>query len=283
MATEVVKACISRGIPVAPTAFCGPGKEGQLTITEGDTSVEVTCVRGPAEDSEPAVCDEALQSLLGRFPGLVCVDYTHPSAVAHNVDCYTRNRAPFVLGTTGGSLEDIKALVARRGPSAVVAPNMGKQLVAMQAALEYIADRFPGAFSGYELRVAESHQSSKADTSGTAKAVTASLAALAAVDPAVAAQGIAQVRDEEGQLAFGVPPRALGGHAFHTYELSTGRAAGGDSVQFVLQHNVCGRRVYAEGTADAAVFLAQRLAADARGCEGRVFSMVDVLEAGGMK
>jgi hypothetical protein len=52
---------------------------------------------------------------------------------------------------------------------------MGKQIVAFQAMFELAAASFPGAFAGYKLRVVESHQSSKKDTSGTAKAVVASL------------------------------------------------------------------------------------------------------------
>ena len=40
--------------------------------------------------------------------------------------------------------------------------------------MEMMADKFPGAFSGYSLQVQESHQRTKADTSGTAKAVVAS-------------------------------------------------------------------------------------------------------------
>ena len=46
---------------------------------------------------------------------------------------------------------------------------------AMQAALEDLATKYPSAFSGYELEVIESHQKTKADTSGTAKAVIESL------------------------------------------------------------------------------------------------------------
>lgn len=49
------------------------------------------------------------------------------------------------------------------------------QVVAFQAMMEMMAQQFPGAFSGYNLAVAESHQRTKADTSGTAKAVVASL------------------------------------------------------------------------------------------------------------
>ena len=48
------------------------------------------------------------------------------------------------------------------------------QVVAFQATMELMAQQFPGAFSGYKLEVVESHQRTKADTSGTAKAVVAS-------------------------------------------------------------------------------------------------------------
>ena len=41
-----------------------------------------------------------------------------------------------------------------------------------------MAADFPGSFEGYTLSVTESHQSSKADTSGTAKAISATLATL---------------------------------------------------------------------------------------------------------
>lgn len=40
--------------------------------------------------------------------------------------------------------------------------------------MESMAANYPGAFSGYKLRVIESHQSTKKDTSGTAKAVVKS-------------------------------------------------------------------------------------------------------------
>lgn len=45
------------------------------------------------------------------------------------------------------------------------------QVVAFQAAMDIMASNFPGAFAGYTLKVTESHQSSKVDTSGTAKAI----------------------------------------------------------------------------------------------------------------
>ena len=45
------------------------------------------------------------------------------------------------------------------------------QVVAFQATMELMAQQFPGAFAGYKLEVTESHQRTKVDTSGTAKAI----------------------------------------------------------------------------------------------------------------
>ena len=58
------------------------------------------------------------------------------------------------------------------------APCVAAQVVAFQAMVEILAQNFPGAFAGYTLEVTESHQRTKADTSGTAKAVVGSFAKL---------------------------------------------------------------------------------------------------------
>lgn len=88
---------------------------------------------------------------------------------------------------------------------------------------------------------------------------------------------IVKVRDKGAQLdQMHVPESFLDGHAFHTYCL---RSAD-DTVSFQFQHNVCGRQIYAEGTVDAALFLAQQIA---KHSEQRIFSMTDVLKAGAMR
>ena len=51
------------------------------------------------------------------------------------------------------------------------------------------------------------------------------------------------------------------------------------SVAFEFKHNVCGRRTYAEGVADAASFLAAQISA---GTEKKIFNMIDILKAGAM-
>ena len=109
-----------------------------------------------------------------------------------------------------------------------------------------MADSFPGAFTGYSMTVAESHQSSKVDTSGTAKAIVASFQELGVQ---FAEEQIEMVRQPAEQTArMAVPEAHLLGHAFHTYELTSPDGM----VQLKFEHNVCGRSIYAEVRATAA-------------------------------
>lgn len=278
MATAAAEACLRKGLSLSPIAMTGPDIEPS-TITVHD---EVT---GSSADVRliPAT-DEGREEILSSLAGLresvgagnvLAIDYTHPSAVNANGVFYAENKLPFVMGTTGGDRDQLMADMESRTAFAVIAPNMGKQIVAMQAGLEELAQKFPSAFAGYKLEVTESHQKTKADTSGTAKAVISSLKKLSD-DGFDLEEDIKMLRDDESSLAFGVPKEAMNGHAFHTYTLTSADG----TVQFQLQHNVSGRTVYAEGTADAVKFLASKVKS---GMDGTVFSMIDVLQAGALE
>ena len=52
------------------------------------------------------------------------------------------------------------------------------------------------------------------------------------------------------------------------------------TVEFQLKHNVAGRSVYAEGTADAVKFLAKKIATEK---EPRTYNMINVLEEGALE
>lgn len=198
----------------------------------------------------------------------ICIDYTHPAAVNSNAEFYCRNNLPFVMGTTGGDRRQLVATVEKSSTVAVIAPNMAKQIVGFQAMMEYAAENFPGIFKGYSLTIEESHQSGKADTSGTAKAMVQYFNKMG-ID--YAAEDIIMVRDPEVQKnRLRIPEQFLSGHGWHTYTL----VSPDKTVTFRFVHNVNGRRVYAEGTLDAVGFLSARLA---EGAKGRVFSMIDVL------
>jgi 4-hydroxy-tetrahydrodipicolinate reductase len=85
---------------------------------------------------------------------------------------------------------------------------------------------------------------------------------------------IRKIRDPMTQLeAMGVPEKALSGHAFHTYELTSPDG----TVQVVLKHNVVARGIYAEGTVDAVLFLQRKIN---QHTEQRIYNMVDVLKEG---
>ena len=234
-----------------------------------------------------------------------------PAPPAANAEFYCANQLPFVMGTTGGDREALARDVAAAGVYAVIAPNMGKQIVAFQSMMETMADRFPGCFAGYTLSVVESHQRTKADTSGTAKAVVASFRRMGLEFDE---ERIERVRSEGEQVGrMGVPERHIGGHAFHTYTVTSGDGSGAvrgerrrlgptalgsprpphaapkhdplpgprpAAVTLEFKHNVCGREVYAEGTVDAALFLGRQIAA---GAAQKLYSMVDVLGAGAMR
>lgn len=191
--------------------------------------------------------DEREQLLDDDMPDII-VDFTHPSAINENVSFYAENKIPFVLGTTGGDLNFITNKVADAKLVAVVAPNMAKEIVAFQSMMEYAAEHFPGVFKGYSLEVAESHQKTKADTSGTAKAVIASFNKLGIP---FSVEQIKKARSEAEYEALGIPKEHWDGHGWHTYTLKKPD----DSVFFQFTHNVNGRAVYVNGVLDAIKFL----------------------------
>merc|ERR1711964_315892 len=96
---------------------------------------------------------------------------------------------------------------------------MAKQIVAFQATMEHMAKTYPGAFGDYTMELVESHQSTKADTSGTAKAMVGHFNDLG-VQP-FKVDDIKQIRDPKEQTALGVPEEHLTGHAWHRYTLTS--------------------------------------------------------------
>lgn len=202
---------------------------------------------------------------------LIIVDFTHPSAVNANASFFCQLHLPFVMGTTGGDRQQLEETVQSSSIAAVIAPNMAQPIVGLQAMLDYGARNFPALFQGYRLAIKESHQQGKADTSGTAKALLACFQQMG-VDCHI--DEIVKVRDPEVQVReWGVPREHLAGHGWHTYTLTSPD----NTVCLEFRHNINGRDVYAHGTRDAIVFLSEQID---NGIRGRVFNMLDVLQAG---
>lgn len=238
------------------------------------TGPEITAPEYRMEDTavtliRPEDKDARIRQIIARCGAFISIDFTHPAAVNANAHFYCANNLPFVMGTTGGDREALVKTVQTSSTAAVIAPNMAKQIVGFQAMLEFAAKTFPGLFDGYTLSVKESHQSGKADTSGTARAVVKSFNDLG-ID--FSEDQIEMERDPETQAKKWKIPRAyLGGHGWHTYSL----VSADETVRFEFTHNINGREVYARGTLDAVVFLAGKIE---QGAAGRVYSMIDVLK-----
>lgn len=216
MATAAAEACLRKGLKLSPVAMTGPEIEPcQITVSDPVSKKSATVRLVPSSDIPEIESAIAGVKAAAGDANLIAIDYTHPSAVNANAKLYVENRLPFVMGTTGGDRELLLQTVTDGQLCCVIAPNMAKQIVAMQAALQNLAEQYPAAFAGYQLKVVESHQKTKADTSGTAKAVIDSIKALAA-DPGYSYGDIEMIRDDDEAIEFGVPADALRGHAFHT-------------------------------------------------------------------
>jgi len=263
VATVIAKHILAdERLTLLPYALTGPEIEADDYLINATT---IALIRPEHQETKIA----AIKAAEGPF---ISVDYTHPSAVNANGAFYSRHGLPFVMGTTGGDREKLAKAVIEANNTAVIAPNMAKQIVGFQAMMAFAAENFPNLFKGYDLSLKESHQAGKADTSGTAKAMVDYFNRMG-VDFAI--EQIEKERDPERQAnMWGIPTAHLGGHAWHTYTLTSADG----STQFQFKHNVNGRDIYGEGTVDAICFLAGQLA---QGVTGKVFSMIDVLKAGG--
>ena len=246
---------------LVPFSLTGP------EIQAAEHKIETAAIRLlKPQEREQAIAD--LKQKEGEF---LSVDYTHPSALNANAEFYCKYLLPFVMGTTGGDRPALENCVRAASISAVIAPNMAKQIVGFQAMMEYAAQTFPDLFKGYKLEIKESHQKGKADTSGTAKAMVRYFNQMGL---RFTEDEIMKEREPKIQAdRWGIPQKYLTGHGWHTYALTSGDK----TVRFEFSHNVNGRDVYARGTLDAVLFLAARVS---EGAQGNVYTMIDVLKNG---
>ncbi len=244
---------------VIPFSLTGP------EITETETTVDNLSIGL----IQPADRDRAIMAVIEKEGKFLSVDYTHPSAVNSNSQFFCKHHLPFVMGTTGGDRKALEDTVRASSVSAVIAPNMAKQIVGFQAMMEYASLTFPDLFKDYALKIKESHQKGKADTSGTAKAMVRYFNDLGI---RFAEGDIIKERDPDAQKnVWCIPDVYLAGHGWHTYSLDSNDG----TVHFEFTHNVNGRDVYAAGTLDALEYLNKKIKENIK---GKVFTMIDVLK-----
>ncbi|XLQ20758.1 MAG: dihydrodipicolinate reductase C-terminal domain-containing protein [Candidatus Moraniibacteriota bacterium] len=212
-----------------------------------------------------AILEEA--SLQWGESGLIAIDFTQPTAIEENVNLYCKNKIPFITGTTGGNRQLLTKLVEESEISAVIAPNMSVPIVMLMDMIAFAATNYPNALKDWEIRIVESHQSSKADVSGTALAIGEIIKDLGVN---YSPSNIRDVRDKIEQRLMGIPEFALDGHGWHKYSLIS--PDGNEMIGF--EHNINGRDTYVNGTLMALDFLTKKVA---EGAKGKCFSMKDVM------
>ena len=208
-----------------------------------------------------------IDQLFEEHEPAIVVDYTEPSVGEQNIDLYCKKATHFVMGTTGININKVSDKIKDSGINAVIAPNMGKQIVAVQSMMKYAADNFPDCFKDYTLEIKESHQKGKLDTSGTARAMVGYFEQLGIVYDE---DDIIKYREPDEQVKLGVPKEFLSGHGWHTYTLTSADK----TVCVEITHNVNGREIYAKGTLDSIFYLNKKIT---NGIKGKIFSMTDVL------
>ncbi len=242
-----------------PYSFTGP-EIRQTEVYVG--SLQVALIAPENQETK-------LLEIKAENDAFIIIDFTHPSAVMTNASIYLKHLIPFVMGTTGGDYNQLCNMVKQSKTSAIIAPNMAKQIVGFQAIMEYAAQTFPDLFKGYHLEIKESHQDGKADTSGTARAMVGNFNKLGVL---FTEDKIKMVRDPKVQEEeLNVPKAYLSGHAWHTYTLTSAD----DTVKFSFTHNINGRDIYMQGIFDAVFYLQNKLDDNAT---SSVFSMIDVLK-----
>ena len=152
MALESAKACLDRGFTLAPVGFTGPSRSTSLLVEGKHRSVSIELFPGPGISAGRPAAD-IMKELKQTFPKLIVIDYTNPSAALVNARTYVECNCDFVMGTTGADASKLMDIVQGSEVTAVIAPNMGKQIVAMQAILQQMSVRFPNSFEGYTLSV----------------------------------------------------------------------------------------------------------------------------------
>lgn len=258
MATLMAETLLNRGseYSVSFLGLTGDNQPKQIRLSE-----ETFLLGSPLEH------DEILGRLKDKEKYFVIVDFSQPDAVNRNSELYCRHQIPFVMGTTGGDRKKLEQVVVDSGNIAVIAPNMAYPVVLMQAMLEWAAKEFPNVLEGFDLKILESHQQGKKDTSGTAKAMVSYFNKLGIpFNP----EEIVMARNPEVQKNIGIPEEYLSGHGWHTYSLWSS----GSDVKLQFQHNVNGRQPYVQGALKALDFLAGKISA---GEKGKVYSMIDVM------
>jgi dihydrodipicolinate reductase len=203
-----------------------------LLVGQGNMAIAVKT----ACESRNINCMHAVEDVDYDYPipNVVAIHFGSGRQLPELIDLCERMRIPIIQGSTKLSVP----IPTDRDVTIINAPNLSLPMIRFVTAFPQLAQAI---MPGMQVRIVESHQSKKADTSGTARAVANALG--------ISEAEISSIRDPGIQLARGIPEDHLGGHAFHDFIFT------GEGVKIRVSTEIVGRKTYAEG----ALTLAQAL------------------------
>ncbi len=221
------------------------GRMGRLLAEEAAASA--TLVGGTSRSGETPFADI---DALARASDVI-IDFTHASTVAAHAEALSAAKTSWVLGTTGYSAADAKAVeTAAKTIPVIAAPNFCTGVNLLLLLAERLGAALPAA--QYDAEILEMHHRQKVDApSGTALALGRAVAAGRDVqldDVMVTSRSGHTGARREGEIGFA--------------SLRGGQVVGSHSVMFTagdeqiaLSHHAFDRRVFASGAVRAALWL----------------------------
>ena len=207
----------------------GRGRTGSLVADVAHERGHSVRVVGEEENRNAAALTAPV---LAGFDAII--DFTTPEAAVQNMRACLATGAHMVVGTTGwySHLNDMKALVERRGGALLYSANFS---IGVQALFK-VARELAAAAPGYRFHITETHHATKKDApSGTALTLKK---ILEAAHPGLVAEITSK---REGEVT--------GIHEI---------AARSDNDVIVLRHEAHSRRGFAEGAVRAAEWVADK-------------------------
>ncbi len=256
-------------------ALVGYGQMGHMIQAAArqrghDVAVTIDTAAPDADVRIPAADAEALAAAVLQSGAQGVIEFTHPSAVLHNIRALLPLKLPLVVGTTGwaDSAEEIQNLARSCGGTVLHSSNFSVgvqlffQIVSQAAALL-------APFDEYDCAVWESHHTKKADSpSGTALEIAKRILAQLP-DKTEMAAGNFSGRPQKHQLQI-ASTRVGSVPGTHTVWFDSAA----DTIE--LTHTARSREGFASGAVRALEGLAARLA-DGTLAPGELYDITDVL------
>lgn len=127
----------------------------------------------------------------------------------------------YILGSTMVESDEVRRIAKERGIRSMQVTNMAFPIIAFQQWMKGYASANPKYLEGHRILGIESHQAKKGkDKSGTMDTVFREAMVPLGLEGATYEEMWA-IRNPETQKALGVPERALGGHGWHMYAVTS--------------------------------------------------------------